>query len=938
MNLVIKLSSSEASSNVKDFTALAALAEKGVAKIGETGTKAMSAIAGATEAAAASAKRAANELGSGVSTKLTQAANEALAATKREADILERIRGPMREYRADMDALDELYKRNKLSVIEYEAELERLIAKQGTMHGPVQQQVVESGTSGAGNIGNALSNLATGSGLLNIANGLVDITQQMKELEDVSTKAANAAQKFADSIHSVDDVIAEQLNLADALHGSLHDTMELFDKVSDGSEGVAMSHREQIALTKALGEAAALEGKSVGEAANLMSKFSYAMQSGHIDARELRRIMREMPPIADAWTAAFGTTREGILKLVKDGKVSVADLVLSLAQLEEGIGKKFATNIKVTNEQAMANFQERIKLLSRQSFSETLEHDLRGSAVSVKQVLKGMIDSVEGVKAAAERSDQAFGHWLYQTIAVDGPKAVATMKSLLDVTAGYADSVLRAAGFARDPWGGDKNGFAEQMNEVSKIREPIRAARQELELLNKVKNQISSEEFNQRYKALVTTLNDGRLPDAIKLWESLHNPAKEYALQLGGLNSLWQSGSVDAHQYNTELGKIAQAYYQTAKAATDAQVAAERSVRVGPRNVGGIGVSVSADTAPTLDYGKETAAKASAGVQGANEALRASSDAATAGATGLAAYNEQMERMRELARSLVEPQQTFEEAQQAINDAVAQGILTDRQAIAMRRQATAELERATEAMSGQSQVVKDLLAPQKAYVDTLKELKEARPDITVEAYNRALDENRAKLLAASEEGKTFAGGMELAFLKLKKEAESFGATLANTLLADVGTLTDALVTAANDGEVAWGKMVESMIVDLEKLILKQLVVQGIASLFPAAGAAGAVAGIAGAAGGADWMVGGSGGTDSKLAAFRVTPGERITVQTPQQQAAGGVQAPAQVFAPKIVNVFDHAEIHRAMESPAGQQVILNAIRQNQAAVRGNQRK
>jgi hypothetical protein len=39
--------------------------------------------------------------------------------------------------------------------------------------------------------------------------------------------------------------------------------------------------------------------------------------------------------------------------------------------------------------------------------------------------------------------------------------------------------------------------------------------------------------------------------------------------------------------------------------------------------------------------------------------------------------------------------------------------------------------------------------------------------------------------------------------------------------------------------------------------------------------------------GADWLVGGTGGTDSALVQFRATPGERVIVQTPGQQAAGG---------------------------------------------------
>lgn len=45
--------------------------------------------------------------------------------------------------------------------------------------------------------------------------------------------------------------------------------------------------------------------------------------------------------------------------------------------------------------------------------------------------------------------------------------------------------------------------------------------------------------------------------------------------------------------------------------------------------------------------------------------------------------------------------------------------------------------------------------------------------------------------------------------------------------------------------------------------------------------------LPGFATGGSFMVGGAGGTDSQTVAFRATPGERVTVQTPGQQANGG---------------------------------------------------
>lgn len=50
-----------------------------------------------------------------------------------------------------------------------------------------------------------------------------------------------------------------------------------------------------------------------------------------------------------------------------------------------------------------------------------------------------------------------------------------------------------------------------------------------------------------------------------------------------------------------------------------------------------------------------------------------------------------------------------------------------------------------------------------------------------------------------------------------------------------------------------------------------------------------LSGLPGFATGGQFTVGGSGGTDSQMVAFRATPGERVTIETPGQQRRGGMQ-------------------------------------------------
>jgi tape measure domain-containing protein len=82
--------------------------------------------------------------------------------------------------------------------------------------------------------------------------------------------------------------------------------------------------------------------------------------------------------------------------------------------------------------------------------------------------------------------------------------------------------------------------------------------------------------------------------------------------------------------------------------------------------------------------------------------------------------------------------------------------------------------------------------------------------------------------------------------------------------------------------------------------------------------------------GGSFMVGGGGGTDSQMVAFRATPGERVTVQTPAQQ-----QAASSPVGIRIVNVTDPAVFRDYLYSPDGERVVLNVIQRNGGSIRAS---
>lgn len=91
--------------------------------------------------------------------------------------------------------------------------------------------------------------------------------------------------------------------------------------------------------------------------------------------------------------------------------------------------------------------------------------------------------------------------------------------------------------------------------------------------------------------------------------------------------------------------------------------------------------------------------------------------------------------------------------------------------------------------------------------------------------------------------------------------------------------------------------------------------------------------------GGDFKVGGSGGVDSQMVAFRASPGEQVSVSTPTQVRKGsgtkgqGSSAPQVTFNPRIINLIDPAMVGDYLQTGEGQQVLINTIRQNADSVR-----
>lgn len=87
--------------------------------------------------------------------------------------------------------------------------------------------------------------------------------------------------------------------------------------------------------------------------------------------------------------------------------------------------------------------------------------------------------------------------------------------------------------------------------------------------------------------------------------------------------------------------------------------------------------------------------------------------------------------------------------------------------------------------------------------------------------------------------------------------------------------------------------------------------------------------------GGSFTVGGSGGPDSQMVAFRASPNETVSVRTPGQERAAqaAAQPQTQTQPIQIVNVDDPGKLEDFMATPAGTKSVLNIIKKNPSVIK-----
>lgn len=216
--------------------------------------------------------------------------------------------------------------------------------------------------------------------------------------------------------------------------------------------------------------------------------------------------------------------------------------------------------------------------------------------------------------------------------------------------------------------------------------------------------------------------------------------------------------------------------------------------------------------------------------------------------------------------------------------------------------------------------------------------------ITSREYEVQIRKLEEAYFGATHAGKNFEDGLARGLHGIRLEIEDVGSAIESTLKNAFKSAEDALVDFVTTGEFNFKKMVDSMLADLTRLLIRQALAGIVGGLGGGGGIAsvlgtGATQGFQGLYGsapgyatGGEGRIGGSGGPDSQLFIARVTPGEHFKFTPPGQPVqAAAVPAPAPEV--RVIVLDDESKVRRFMETH-GEQYAHVFERRRDSARRG----
>lgn len=863
----------------------------------------------------AAAQKQAAETAAAAERARSNAAKQSAAQQKATIDHLtagyKSIVGPLAEYNQKLSLAIQLERRGAISA-QQRAQYVRGLQREVQAHNAQQQGGLRGAVSSI-----ASSQLGAIAGPAAAAAAAIAAGREIIALSDAYANLTNRIRTVTDSEAEAIRVRGQLLELANRTRSDLGATTEGYVRLAAATKNLHLTQSQLLSFTESLSKTIKLSGATSTEAQAGLIQFAQGLGAGALRGDELRSVMEQLGPVADVIAKQLGTTRAGLKAFGEQGKITADVVVAAFAAQREEIDGKFGKSV--------ATFAD---------LWTVLHNSIEAAVGQVVEAVGGM----PALTSAIQEVSKSIGEWAHGlSVTVKG------LRDLITEIPGLGGAITQLLGNkdVREVL------FSSPLGTIGKLSDRYYANR-------RFGDAIEGTDADKLTKQLAAERAQEVLDEQARKFVASDPQARRAAYeQFATIGQRITDGWRDEAKIAAEAAKAERAH---ASAAREAAAEKERSLRA----YESLNASLSVTYRAELDISKAEETLADAVERGWVTREKADQILARYTATledALDPYARAIEKLRDEARvlGLSAAERAHGAAVMALElDLRKKGVeLNADQILALERAVDAQEDAAKASEQHNAQLARQQAVYDEVYGPAIK-YQQTVEALTAEAARGAITQEQlafytAKAKAAFDAATPSVVKMTPLVQQMNDEFAAagltmgkFGDMIGQRLAGALDQTLDAVVELANGGKASFADLARSVVMDIEKMILKLLIFQGLKAALGGIGGTGSLIsslgsalGFGGFAAGGSFTVpsgGGGGGTDSVPVYFRATPGERVTITQPGQTPGGG--GGATVVNTKTVLVADlHQASLEAMRTPEGTRVVIDILAANPGAFR-----
>lgn len=801
------------------------------------------------------------------------------------------------------------------------------------------------------------------------------ITRGLINLGDTMISIGNKVGVVTDSVDNATFATSRLFDIARETRAPIAQVAQTFQRMSLSADSLGVSQERVLKLTRSLTQAVQILGASGHESTGAMIQLAQGLGAGELRGQELNSVLEQAPVIAEAIAKQLGVSTGELKKLGAQGKITAKDIFFALEGSAGDIADQFGRTTATVSQGLSV-----IKNAAIESLGTTLLPLIQGVAntmlfladnvmpkiaeafTALLGVIKPLVIALAGLAAAMAANFVVSGGGALALLIAGFGKAVIAVEAFglaISTALGPIGLVIAAGGLIAGV--------------LASISPPAKLAAEDIEVL---------EERGASLREAVIAMNRGVVEGTDK-WDEYQKNLQDVARVMGQL----ADGSFV--EVNRRLA-------QMSRALEDLRLKGKQLI-IDFTEPFGSGIAKVTKSFRNL-FDEDQIAKGRAAAKRAAEAFEQLVDAVRgieneydplvdatrrvieiediltrgvrAGIIARQRAIEIIEHHRLALLDLEDPYSSIVEALQAeqellklsTKDREIQMQLLEIQAGIIGEKLTPAQLQNIEAMLRQNQALRDQKQAVEAVNLGWEKFHSFAVDTTVDMQQYVRNLNHA-IKAASEAPSVFEK-LTVALEKQKRAwtevfAESVTTSInafsssiaqivsdaadgANSISSAIGHIISDIANGAKSIRESFHRMAKSIVRDITRILVQQAILRAILAFgggpaplnFFGGGVPGGYS-FKNLQHGGEWRVGGSGGPDSQLVAFRASPNETVSVKTPGQQAQSpNIAIPqARPTELRVINAFTPAAVAELMRSPEGAQAFLNVVRERASEFR-----